>query len=181
MSDGYKHKSKFLSLVLRHEPSAAGVTLDEAGWVDVDVLLAGCAAHGQWITLEELREIVRTSDKQRFALSQDGLRIRANQGHSVEVELGHAPASPPEVLYHGTGRQHVASIRASGLQKQKRHHVHLSEGRESAAAVGRRQGKLAMIEIRAGEMSRDGFVFFKTPNNVWLTDHVPVKYLVFVD
>ena len=177
MSDAYKKKSKFLSLVLRHEPQAAGVTLDEAGWVDVATLLSGCAKAGVQIDDAELREIVRTSDKQRFALSDDGTRIRANQGHSVEVELGYEPADPPETLWHGTAEKHAESIRREGLIKGSRHHVHLSPSAETASAVGRRHGKLVMLEVAAGQMCRDGFTFYRSANGVWLTDHVPVKYL----
>jgi putative RNA 2'-phosphotransferase len=179
MSDAYKHKSKFLSLVLRHEPERIGITLDDAGWVSVDELLDGCGRAGRRITRAELEEIVRTSDKQRFALSADGTRIRANQGHSVEVELGYAPATPPEVLYHGTADKHVPGIREHGLQKRSRHHVHLSETRETASAVGQRHGRLVLLEVRAGAMRRDGLLFYRTPNGVWLTDRVPPQYLIF--
>src|SRR5215211_6931321 len=168
MSDAVKKKSKFLSLVLRHEPQAAGVTLDEAGWVGVSELLAGCAAAGVRIDETELREIVRTSDKQRFALSEDGTRIRANQGHSVEVELGYEPADPPETLWHGTAEKHLESIRAQGLIKGSRQHVHLSPTAETASAVGRRHGKLVILEVSAGQMRRDGFIFFRSANGVWL-------------
>src|SRR5687767_6135806 len=119
MSDKHKKTSKFLSLVLRHEPELIGIELDPAGWVSVDDLLAGCRRKGHAITREDLAEVVRTSDKQRFALSEDGSRIRANQGHSVEVELGHEPAEPPEVLYHGTAERYVESIRRTGLEKRE--------------------------------------------------------------
>src|SRR5215212_3649479 len=179
MSDAVKKKSKFLSLVLRHEPQAAGVTLDEAGWIGVGELLAGCERAGVRITDDELREIVRTSDKQRFALSDDGTRIRANQGHSVDVELGHAPAVPPDTLWHGTAEKYVESIRAQGLLKGSRHHVHLSPTAETASAVGRRHGRLVLLEVESGRMHRDGIEFFLTPNGVWLTDHVPTAYLRF--
>ena len=179
MSNAYKKKSKFLSLVLRHEPQAAGVALDDAGWVGVAELLAGCAKAGVGISEDELREIVRASDKQRFALSEDGTRIRANQGHSVEVELGHAPATPPETLWHGTAEKYVASIREQGLVKGARHHVHLSPDAETAGAVGRRHGRLVLLTVAAGRMHRDGFAFFLTPNGVWLTEHIPAGYLTF--
>ena len=180
MSDAdRKRKSKFLSLVLRHEPAAAGVALDEAGWVGVAELLAGCRRAGVAIDEAELREIVRTSDKQRFALSDDGTRIRANQGHSVEVELGYAPAEPPAVLWHGTAEKHADSIRALGVHKGARHHVHLSETRETASAVGRRHGKLVLLRVDAAAMHAAGLAFFRTPNGVWLTDHVPVRYVTF--
>ena len=179
MNEPYKHKSKFLSLVLRHEPGRVGIRLDEAGWVAVDELLEGCRRAGNRMSLDELKEIVRTNNKQRFAFSDDGTRIRANQGHSVDVELGYEPASPPEVLYHGTAEKHLPGIRREGLLKGERHHVHLSERVETAAAVGQRHGRLVLLEVRAGAMYRDRLLFFKTPNGVWLTDGVPPQYLVF--
>jgi putative RNA 2'-phosphotransferase len=179
MSDAHKKTSKFLSLVLRHEPERIGIRLDEAGWVPVDELLEGCRRAGKAISHEELKEIVRTSDKQRYALSEDGSRIRANQGHSVEVDLGYAPAMPPEVLFHGTAEKNLAGIRTCGLLKGARHHVHLSERVETASAVGQRHGRLVLLKVRSGAMQRDGLPFFKTPNGVWLTDHVPPEYLVF--
>jgi putative RNA 2'-phosphotransferase len=178
MGDSHRQKSKFLSLVLRHEPQRVGITLDPAGWVAVEELLEGLRRAGSPTTRQELEDIVRTSDKQRFALSEDGLRIRASQGHSVEVDLGYEPAAPPEVLYHGTADKHLASIRREGLSKGARHHVHLSETVATATAVGQRHGKVVVLEVRAGEMHRTGLAFFRTPNGVWLTDHVPVQYLV---
>ncbi len=177
MSDKHKKTSKFLSLVLRHQPELVGVTLDAAGWVSVADLLDGCRRQGHAISPDELREIVRTSDKQRFALSEDGTRIRANQGHSVPVELGYEPATPPEVLYHGTAQKYLDPIRREGLKKGERHHVHLSERVETARAVGSRHGRLVLLEVAAGRMTRDGHTFHRTPNGVWLTDHVPVEYL----
>jgi putative RNA 2'-phosphotransferase len=179
MNDNLTRKSKFLSLVLRHQPDKAGLSLDEAGWVAVSELLDGCRRAGHAITPDQLREIVRTSDKQRFALSDDGLRIRANQGHSVEVELGYEPAAPPEVLYHGTADRFADSIRAQGLVKGNRHHVHLSERIDTASAVGQRHGKLLLLHVRSGDMHRAGISFYKTPNGVWLTDSVPTEFLVF--
>jgi putative RNA 2'-phosphotransferase len=127
----------------------------------------------------QLDEVVRTNDKQRFAFSPDGSRIRANQGHSVEVELGHAPADPPAVLYHGTSADAVASIRASGLLKQKRHHVHLSERPDTATAVGGRHGAPVVLAVDAARMRADGLAFYRTPNGVWLADAVPAAYLTF--
>jgi len=171
--------SKFLSLVLRHKPETVGVTLDEAGWIDVDLLLDACARHGRPVTREQLDEIVRSSDKQRFALSEDGRRIRANQGHSVEVELGHERATPPELLYHGTPEKAVEAICREGLKKMQRHHVHLSEDPAQTLAVGARRGRPVLLTIRAGDMHRAGIEFFKTPNNVWLTDAVPPTYIEF--
>jgi putative RNA 2'-phosphotransferase len=172
-----KTKSKFLSLVLRHQPEVAGITLDSSGWVAVGELLAGCARAGQSISHGELLEIVRTSDKQRFALSDDGLCIRANQGHSVEVELGYEPAEPPAVLYHGTAASALPSIRIVGLERRARHHVHLSERTDTATAVGGRHGKPIVLTVDAARMRADRLVFYRTPNGVWLTDEVPAKYL----
>ena len=180
MSDNAaKTRSKFLSLVLRHQPDLVGITLDPAGWVAVDDLLAGCRRKGHDISRDELEEIVRTSDKQRFALSEDGTRIRANQGHSVPVELGHEPATPPEVLYHGTADRFLESIRTEGLTRGSRHHVHLSERVDTAEAVGRRHGRQIVLHVRSGDMHRAGIAFYKTPNGVWLTDAVPAEYLNF--
>ena len=172
--------SKFLSLVLRHKPEEIGVTLDEAGWVGVETLLSACARHRFPITRQQLETVVATSDKKRFALSEDGSRIRANQGHSVEVELGYAPAQPPEILYHGTADRFIESIRRQGLMKGKRHHVHLSLTRQTAAAVGTRHGRLVLLEVRSGDMHRAGIVFYKSANDVWLTDAVPAEYLATV-
>src|SRR5690242_6516739 len=143
--------SKFLSLVLRHDPARIGIALDSAGWIDVAALLEACAAHGVVISRDELAHIVATSDKQRFALSADGTRIRANQGHSVAVELGLAPAAPPPLLYHGTVDRFVASIRTHGLVKGSRHHVHLSADSATAHKVGGRRGKPVVLTIRAAE------------------------------
>jgi putative RNA 2'-phosphotransferase len=176
MSD-HVRLSKFLSLVLRHEPHKAGLTLDSAGWVEVDVLLRGCAAAGVPITRAELDAIVAQSDKQRFALSEDRARIRANQGHSVEVELDYAAAQPPEVLYHGTADRFLESIRAQGLLKGRRHHVHLSADRAVALEVGRRHGRPILIVVAAATMVRTGHVFFRSANGVWLTEHVPVEFM----
>jgi putative RNA 2'-phosphotransferase len=170
-------RSKFLSLVLRHDPATIGLVLDPAGWVDVDVLLAALAAHGRAWTRAELDELVRTSDKQRFALSPDGTRIRANQGHSVEVELGYAPAAPPERLYHGTVAAALDAIRRDGLLPMARHAVHLSPDRETAVKVGGRRGAPVILVVRAGDMHRAGHVFSVSANGVWLVDRVPPEFL----
>lgn len=169
--------SKFLSLVLRHQPQSIGITLDGAGWVEVDVLLAALARHGRPLDRAQLAEVVRSSDKQRFALSEDGTRIRANQGHSVQVELGLAPQPPPARLYHGTVAAALAGIRASGLQKGARHHVHLSADRETAVKVGGRRGAPVVLVVRAAELAATGQVFYCSANGVWLTERVPPAYL----
>jgi putative RNA 2'-phosphotransferase len=171
--------SKFLSLVLRHQPARIGIELDHAGWVDVSALLAACRAHGFPITLEELSAVVRENDKKRFAFNEDGNRIRASQGHSVQIELGYAPLTPPPVLYHGTASRLLASIRERGLLKGERHHVHLSADAVTAAKVGARHGEPHVIEVESGRMHADGYKFYRSDNGVWLTEHVPAKYLVF--
>ena len=171
------HLSKLLSLVLRHRPDELGLTLDRAGWTSVDALLAALAARGETVSAADLAELVRTSDKQRFALSPDGRRIRAQQGHSVPIELGHAPAAPPAILFHGTVARFLPSIRRRGLVKGARHHVHLSETIEIAARVGGRRGQPVVLRIRAAEMAAAGHVFFLTPNAVWLTEHVPAAFI----
>jgi putative RNA 2'-phosphotransferase len=171
--------SKFLSLILRHEPQRIGVALDENGWISVEILLAALAAHGKSISRQTLYDVIAQNDKQRFALSEDGLRIRANQGHSVPVELQHAPCAPPAVLYHGTVGRFIAAIRREGLRKGSRHHVHLSASREVALRVGTRRGRAVILGVRAESMAAAGHTFYRTPNDVWLVDHVPPQFLIF--
>lgn len=171
--------SKFLSLVLRHQPELIGIQLDEQGWTSVDELLQKASHHGTAISHELLREIVETNSKKRFALSEDGKRIRANQGHSVEVALGYDAQIPPEVLYHGTAEKNMVSIRTSGIQKQSRHHVHLSASKETALQVGQRHGKPVVLTIHSGQMHRDGLAFYLSENGVWLTDQVHLQYIQF--
>ena len=172
-----KRISKYLSLVLRHEPAAAGVTLDAEGWVAVDDLLAGAARSGFSFTAAELEAVVKTNDKQRFALSAGSKQIRANQGHSVAVNLGLTPQTPPAVLYHGTVECFVPSIMANGLEKRARQHVHLSPDIVTATRVGSRRGKPVILEIAAAEMHFAGYQFFRSANGVWLTEEVPAKYI----
>src|SRR4051794_1441040 len=169
--------SKYLSKHLRHQPERLGVVLEPGGWVAVDELLKACAAHAFPVSREELEQVVAASDKQRFAFSEDGARIRANQGHSVEVDLGLPPVEPPAVLYHGTGAASVDSILASGLQRRGRHHVHLSPDVETAVRVGRRHGKPVVFAVDAARMAADGVPFYVSENGVWLVDAVPPRYL----
>jgi putative RNA 2'-phosphotransferase len=169
--------SKFLSLVLRHRPDMIGITLDAEGWVPVEDLLAACAQHGRAISREQLNVVVRTNDKQRFAFSADGSRIRANQGHSVPIDLGLVSVEPPELLYHGTVPRFLDSIRREGLKKGNRHHVHLSPDVGKATKVGQRRGRPVILVIEAGRMFRDGHKFFRSENGVWLTDAVPPAYI----
>lgn len=170
-------RSKFLSLVLRHQPETIGVTLDPQGWIDVDVLLEAMARHDHRMDFTELERLVRESDKQRFALSEDSKRIRANQGHSVEVDLALTPQIPPEILYHGTVDRFLDSIQATGLEKGNRHHVHLSADVETSMKVGQRRGKPILLKINSGDMHRSGHTFFLSDNGVWLVDHVPTKFI----
>ena len=169
--------SKFMSLVLRHQPQKIGLELDAAGWTSVEKLLARSAAAGRVITRDELNEVVATSDKRRFALSDDGLRIRANQGHSIDVDLGLAAIAPPEWLFHGTASRFVDSILQSGLERRSRHHVHLTEDAVVGQAVGRRYGKAVILRIAAGAMAAQGHAFFRSANDVWLVEAVPPQFI----
>lgn len=174
-----KRTSKFLSLVLRHKPETVDIQLDEAGWVDVAELLAQCSAHGKSIPRELLDEVVATNSKKRFAFSEDGLRIRANQGHSVDVSLGYEAQTPPQLLFHGTVGGVLDAIREGGLNKMERHHVHLSADRGTAANVGQRRGKPVILLVRAADMVAAGHEFFLSTNGVWLTESVPPEYIHF--
>lgn len=171
--------SKFLSLVLRHKPEEIGLSLDENGWTDVDELIRLVNQHGKPLTRDLLERIVTENDKKRFAFSDDGKRIRASQGHSVEIDLALTPSAPPELLYHGTATRFLDSIRATGLHSANRQHVHLSRDIETATKVGQRHGKPAILTIRAGAMHAAGRVFYLSANGVWLTDLVPVEFIAF--
>jgi putative RNA 2'-phosphotransferase len=171
-------QSKFLSLILRHQPEKIGLILDEAGWVSVSELLAQLAAHGRGMSMEELEYVVVTNDKQRFSFNADKTHIRANQGHSLQtLDLGLQPVEPPEILYHGTAERFLESILPTGLEKRSRQHVHLSADIDTAHKVGSRHGKPVILKVAAGQMQRNGCVFFRSDNGVWLTDHVPIVYL----
>lgn len=169
--------SKFLSKYLRHEPDSLGLVLEPGGWVAVKDLLAGAAMIGFSIAVDELNEVVAENDKQRFAFDETGLKIRANQGHSTDVDLQLDEATPPERLYHGTVAKCVAAIRAEGLKKMNRHDVHLSKDVETATKVGARRGKPVILVIESGRMAADGYKFRRSANGVWLTDHVPPHYV----
>jgi putative RNA 2'-phosphotransferase len=173
--------SKFLSQHLRHAPEELGLTLQPGGWVQVADLLAACNRHGHPITQDELEAVVRTSDKQRFAFDETGERIRANQGHSVDVDLQLSPTEPPAVLYHGTPSQFEEAIRTAGLKKMARHHVHLSPDIPTARKVGQRHGKPAVFAIDAAAMRAEGRLFYCSANGVWLTDEVPPRFLGVVN
>jgi len=171
--------SKFLSLVLRHEPERIGLKLGEAGWVKVKDLLEAINNGGFPLTLEQLQHVVATSDKKRFALSEDGQSVRASQGHSVEVDLQYAPQTPPELLYHGTATRFLDGIRNDGLQRMERHDVHLSAETKVTLQVGGRHGKPVLLIIRAGDMHRAGHVFRCSANGVWLVNQVPPEFIQF--
>jgi len=169
--------SKFLSKYLRHEPEELGLTLAPGGWVQVDDLLAACGRRNFTVSRAELEDVVARNNKQRFAFDETGTRIRANQGHSVEVDLELAPTVPPPVLYHGTAVTNLAAIRQSGIQKMSRHHVHLSPDTETAHKVGSRHGRPVILKVDAAAMHAAGHSFYCSANGVWLTDHVPPQYL----
>jgi putative RNA 2'-phosphotransferase len=170
---------RFLCLVLRHRPDTLGITLSSDGWVDISILLKALNGHGTPLDAASLAEIVASDDKQRFAVSENGLRIRANQGHSLPVQLDYKPQAPPENLFHGTPTRFLNSIRANGLIKGQRHHVHLSADTATARKVGERRGTAAILKIRASEMHAQSFLFYQSDNGVWLTDHVPVEFIDF--
>ncbi len=173
--------SRFLSLVLRHEPERLGLSLDAEGWLEVERLLSACQAHGLTLTRERLEHLVASSDKQRFAFDASRQRIRANQGHSLSVDLGLAPQVPPETLYHGTVIGALPSIREHGLVKGERHHVHLSLDEATARKVGERRGQPVVLTVNSGAMHKADHLFMCSANGVWLVDSVPPGYLGIPD
>ncbi len=171
--------SKFLSLVLRHKPETIDLELDENGWADADLLIQGMLKANYLIDIEILKDIVKSSDKQRFKFNDDFSKIRANQGHSINVDLKLEQKLPPEMLFHGTALRNLDSIKQSGLLKQNRHHVHLSSDSETARKVGMRYGKPIVLKIESGKMNEDGIEFYLSENGVWLTENVDAKYIIF--
>jgi putative RNA 2'-phosphotransferase len=169
--------SKYLSKHLRHQPKRLGLSVAPGGWVDVRDLLAACAAHNFPVTRAELDEVVARNDKQRYSFDESGARIRANQGHSIDVDLQLTESVPPTVLYHGTGEGAVMSIEEGGLRKMARQHVHLSLEPETARRVGARHGRAVVFAVDAAVMAADGYSFYLSVNGVWLTDSVPPRYL----
>lgn len=170
-------RSKRLSLVLRHRPETVGITLDPHGWVDVATLLDALAAHGPALTRDDLDRVVADNDKQRFEWDVERDRIRARQGHTVEVDLQLEPAAPPDVLFHGTPTRNVEAIRREGLDPRRRHHVHLSPDEETAHRVGARRGEHVVLRVDAAAMVTAGHEFWVSSNGVWLTDGVPPGFL----
>ncbi len=172
--------SKFLSLVLRHQPEVIGMQLDSEGWLPIDELIQNANNHGKELTLDLLHEVIATCAKKRFSLSEDGLRVRANQGHSVpDIELNLECISPPALLYHGTVAPFLESIRQQGLLKRSRNHVHLSADIETAKKVGARRGKPIILTVQAQTMYQAGHAFYLSANGVWLTDSVPAAFIEF--
>ncbi|MDO5145649.1 MAG: RNA 2'-phosphotransferase [Eubacteriales bacterium] len=172
----YKKTSKFLSMLLRHRPEVIGITLDKHGWADVDELIEKIGEK-QEFGREILEEIVRTDEKQRYSFNEDGTKIRANQGHSITVDLELKAKEPPEMLWHGTAEKYVDSIDRMGLRPGNRMYVHLSLDEQTAEKVGRRHGRPVLYQVKSGEMYRKGFRFYQSANGIWLTLMVPVEYL----
>ena len=170
-------KSKWLSKHLRHSPEKIGLTLEAGGWVRVADLLEAARSNRITLSRAQLEEVVAGNDKQRFAFDSSGKKIRANQGHSVEVDLQLQPQTPPDVLFHGTATANRESILAEGLHPGRRHHVHLSRDLQTAIAVGARHGKPLVFRVDALKMNADGFQFFRSDNGVWLTEEVPPQFL----
>lgn len=173
-----RHKSKFLSLILRHKPEEINITLDKHGWANIDELIDKCNLKGIKLTRDLLDEIIQRNDKKRFIISENGIKIRANQGHSIKVDLDLAEVEPPEFLYHGTVERFFDQIKDNGLKKMARHHVHLSGDIETAQEVGnRKRSSTVILEIKAKEMHNQGYKFYLSKNNVWLTDNVPFNFI----
>ncbi|WP_419494358.1 RNA 2'-phosphotransferase [Chryseobacterium bernardetii] len=172
-----KRISKFLSLILRHQPETIGLKLDENGWADVEELRERSAKKKVYFSLEELDEVVETNNKKRFAFNEDKTKIRASQGHSINIDLALEALQPPDFLYHGTAEANISSILEKGIEKRNRQHVHLSADKETATKVGMRHGKPIILTIRTGKMYEDGIAFFQSANGVWLTEFVDPKYI----
>jgi putative RNA 2'-phosphotransferase len=174
------HKiSKFLSLILRHQPQLINLTLDPQGWAEVNELMEKSKTKGQVFDLELLKEVVRTNDKQRFSFNDDFSKIRANQGHSINIDLGLEAVVPPNYLFHGTASRFVNNIRKEGLLKRSRQHVHLSVDVETATKVGSRHGVPVILKIESEKMHQEGFNFYLSKNGVWLVEEVPVEFILF--
>ncbi|WP_368221728.1 RNA 2'-phosphotransferase [Blautia wexlerae] len=169
--------SKYMSLILRHKPEAIGISLDEHGWASVNDLICGIEKNNPGFNMDILEQIVRTDSKHRYSFNEDKSLIRANQGHSVNVDVELKEKEPPEYLYHGTGEKYVKSINQDGLIPKSRLYVHLSKDIKTAENVGKRHGKEVVYRINSGQMYRDGYKFYLSENGIWLTKEVPVKYL----
>jgi len=172
--------SRFLSLVLRHKPEVIGLTLDSHGWASISELIEKGSSK-LTLTNDLIKQVVTTNDKQRFTLAKDEQRIRANQGHSIKVDLDLTAKKPPSILYHGTATRFLSSIQKEGLRRGQRHHVHLSTDTKTATAVGQRYGEPVVLQIATGEMLQAGYEFFLSENGVWLTEHVPPQFLTIAN
>ncbi len=168
--------SKYISLILRHKPETIGIMLDEHGWANVDELIDGVRKYYP-LDMEILERIVAEDEKQRYSFNEDKTLIRANQGHSIPVDVELEQVIPPEYLYHGTGEKYASAIDEQGLIRKSRLYVHLSFDIETAKKVGSRHGKPVVYVVKSGDMNKDGYVFYKSVNGVWLTENIPVKYL----
>jgi len=177
MSNDITKTSKFLSLLLRHKPETIGLELDESGWANIKELIELSKQNKKTMDLPLIHQVVATNDKQRFSISDDGRFIRANQGHSIPVNLELEPVQPPSSLFHGTATRFLNSIFEQGLVKRNRQHVHLSATKETATAVGQRHGKPVILMINSFLMHENGYEFFQSKNGVWLTDHIPTKFI----
>lgn len=172
--------SKFLSYVLRHQPESIGLTLDNEGWAEFDRLLICANRAGTPLTRQQIEAVVASNDKKRFTISDDGLRIRAAQGHSTpSVSMTYTEKQPPEQLFHGTATRFLDAIKEKGLIPGSRHHVHLSSDKQTASAVGQRYGKPVVLSVNTQLMHERGFLFYQADNGVWLTEHVPAEFLIF--
>ena len=169
--------SRYISLILRHKPDVIGISLDEHGWANVDELINGINASGNHIDMKILEEIVNTDNKQRYSFNEDKTLIRANQGHSIPVDVELEQKEPPEFLYHGTGKKYVESINQQGLIPKSRLHVHLSNDISTAIDVGKRHGDVVLYVVKSRDMHKDGHTFYLSANGVWLTENVPKQYL----
>jgi putative RNA 2'-phosphotransferase len=171
--------SRFLSYVLRHKPDALDLDMSTDGWVAVEELIGKMNKDGKDITFNILKMIVQQDDKKRYSFNEDESRIRANQGHSIKIDLDLMPITPPKYLYHGTAARNIDSIKEHGLLKRERHHVHLSANKDTAKRVGARYGKPIILTILAGDMDNAGHTFYRSDNHVWLIDTVPVEFIEF--
>lgn len=171
---------KFLCLILRHKPNLIGITLDQNGWASTQEIIYALNKTNKKISIEQLVNIVNTDNKKRFSFNEDKSKIRANQGHSIPVDLSLVELAPPAVLYHGTSERYINSIKQNGIHKRTRQYVHLSSNYETAIQVGSRHGKPIILKINAMQMYVDGYKFYLSENLVWLTDYIPVKYITFI-
>ena len=172
--------SKFISLILRHKPEEIGITIDDFGWAKVEDLINGINKSGRNINMCILEEIVRTDNKQRYSFNEDKTKIRANQGHSIPVNLELNELEPPKTLYHGTATKSIEGIKSQGIKSMSRQWVHLSKDFETAKQVGARHGKPMILIINTERMYKDGIKFYLSENGVWLTEYVDPKYILYI-